>query len=128
MKKLISIIMLALCAAFFGCHTSTTNLGYELAQQNKYEKTFEYTASKDDLNRALLKALDFRKWKIESDSPIKASFAGNKYDAKLTAEVSDNMIKFDTTGSKFDGKHIVPLRLLDYLDKTVKDSLRYIKK
>ena len=38
------------------------------------------------------------------------------------------MIKFDTTGSKFEGKDIVPLRLLDYLNKSVKQNLRESKK
>ncbi|MBO7521379.1 MAG: hypothetical protein J6T16_03970 [Opitutales bacterium] len=128
MKKLISILSLALCAAFFGCNTGTTQLGYELAQQNKYEKAYEYQASKDDLNKALLYALDYREWKIESKSPIRASLATRNYDAKLKAEVSDNMIKFDTTGSKFEGKDIVPLRLLDYLNKSVKQNLRESKK
>ncbi|MBR4597463.1 MAG: hypothetical protein IKO42_03580 [Opitutales bacterium] len=123
MKKLISTISIALLFALFGCNTATTETSYQLAQQKQYVQTCKFDAQKDALEKAALQALAERGWKLESKSPIVASLNANNYEAKIKISASDNSVSFDTTGSKFKGKEIVPLRLIDYLKKSMNQSL-----
>ncbi len=125
MKKMIMLFTVMLCVSFFGCTTGTTDLGYELAQQNKFTKTFKFDQNKDKLSKAVLAALKDREWKVDSVEPeIKASLKHRDYDAKLKIEVKDNFITFDSEGTTLGGEKFVPLRLIDFLRKSVEKHLK----
>lgn len=68
----------------------------------------------------MLLALKDREWKVVSQSPnIKAELKRRDYDAKLAVAAGGNSAMFYSEGATLAGKNFVPIRLLDFLGKSI---------
>ncbi len=127
MKKYLIIALAAsVLGMVSGCAVYVPNEDYTMAATGNTTLKFSgFDSSKDDLQKAMLLALQQRGWALESDgNPIKAKFLGTRQTAKVSITVEKGSISIDTKGSMVDGnKPYVPSRYIDYLMSSVRKNL-----
>lgn len=96
-----------------------------MAQNNDTKVYCAYPANKAQLKSAVLKALMERKWdsKISGDT-ILATLNKGVINAKLSITIKDNQIEMDSAGSTLAGEPFVPLRYINFLEKSIRANLK----
>jgi hypothetical protein len=124
MKIIIIAISAALVFLGAGCTTQTANKSYEMAAAGKMEMTYPYAASKDQIRQAAFMALVEGKYNVvrEGDN-LRATLSQGGVDAKLLLSFENNAMHINAKGSNVDGKPIMPLRFIDYVNKRTQKNL-----
>ena len=130
MKKLLytaaAALMLASLFVQAGCSTTTRENSEAMAQKGQTTLAYQgIPGDKNDIKKAVLLSLGRRNWNIVSDGdPIVAQISNRGQNAKLSIEISDGKIVFETKGSNIGGQPYVPIRYVDMLMKTVRAELK----
>ena len=106
------------------CNTSTTNKSYELGKAGEFDMTLNYIASKEELRKATINALTLRKWSLaRQDNAVIAKIDHGGVSGRLYITFETDTIHINSRGSNINGTPIVPIRLINNLNNTIKRQL-----
>ena len=89
-----------------------------------FDMTINYVASKDALRKATINALTLRKWSLQKEGDaVRARIDHGGVSGRLYITFAEDTINIDSRGSNIKGKPIVPLRLINNLNATIKKQL-----
>lgn len=96
-----------------------------MAAQGNTKLSYDgFMSDKATLKSAVVRSLQLRKWTVVSaGDPVVAEINHGGQNAKLSVDISDGKIVFETKGSNIDGKPYVPIRYVDMLMKTVRNNI-----
>ncbi len=121
LNKLFVFIGIFLLAS---CNTGTTSKSYELAEAGKHYTTLNFIASAEELREATIDALTLRKWSLSRQGDaIVAKINHRGVDGRLYITFATDTIHINSKGSNIDNVPIVPIRLIDSLNKTIRKQL-----
>ena len=126
MKKIIALFT-AVAAMFVAvsCTTTNTDKSYDMAKKGQTVLSYHVgNPNAETVRTAVLKSLQQRKWAVSSTTfPITAKIENRGQVAVVSITYTNEMLKFDTKGSKIGDDAYVPIRYVDFLMKTINKNI-----